>query len=63
MMFDQIKKPDFKDIKFPVKTTDIQKVGKKKRILSVLSFCDENKVKYPIYVSKNVAKKNILTYY
>ena len=32
MVFGQIKKPDFKDIKFPVKTTDIQKVEKKKKL-------------------------------
>ena len=63
MVFGQIKKPDFKDIKFPVKTTDIQKVEKKKNYISICFLCYENKVKYPIYVSKNVAKKNIFFYY
>ena len=37
----------FKDIKFTVKTRDIHKIEKKNSI-----FGYENKVKYPIYVSK-----------
>ena len=28
-----------------------------------ISFYDENKVKYAIYVSKNALKKNMLIYY
>ena len=42
---------DFKDIKFPLKTKNIYKIEKKNYIwISVFSY--ENKVKYPIYVSK-----------
>ena len=52
---------DFKDIKFAVKIKDIQQI-EKKNSLSISVFGYENKNKYPIYVSKNVMKKNILTY-
>ena len=42
---------DFKDIKFPVKTRNIHKIEKKTSIgISIFGY--ENKVKYPIYVSK-----------
>ena len=42
---------DFKDIKFPVKTRNIHKIEKKNSIgISIFGY--ENKVKYPIYVSK-----------
>ena len=43
------KRLDFKDIKFPVEIRDI--------------FGYENKVKYSIYVSKNVVKTNMLIHY
>ena len=43
MVFGQIKKPDFKDIKFPVKTTDIQKVEKKKIISAFVFFVMKTK--------------------
>ena len=49
------KRLNFKDIKFPVKTRDIDKIEKKNSIgISVSGY--ENKVKYPIYVSKKCCK-------
>ena len=48
---DFAKKPDFKDIKFPVKIRDIHKIEKKNSI-SISVFGYENKEKHPIYVSK-----------
>ena len=48
---DFTKRLDFKDTKFPVKTRDIHKIGKKNSI-SISVFGYENKVKHPIYVSK-----------
>ena len=59
---DFTKKPDFKDIKLPVKIRDIQKIEKKNSI-GISVFGNENKEKHPIYVLKNVAKKNMLIYY
>ena len=48
---DFAKRLGFKDIKFPVKIRDIHKIEKKNSIgISVFGY--ENKVKYPIYVSK-----------
>ena len=47
-------------IKFLVKIKDIQKVKKRKNSISISVFGYENKKKYPIYVSKNVLKKNML---
>ena len=45
------KRPDFKDIKFPVKVKDNHKIEKMNSIgISVFGY--ENKEKYPIYVSK-----------
>ena len=44
---------DFKDIKFPVKTRDIHELEKKNSI-GINGFGYENKVKYPIYVSKKM---------
>ena len=49
---DFAKKPDFKDIKFPVKARDIHKIEKKRKSVGISVFGYENKVKYPIYVSK-----------
>ena len=42
---------DFKDIKFPVKVRDINKIEKKNSI-GISAFGYENKDKHPIYVSK-----------
>ena len=42
---------DFRDIKLPVKTRDILKIGKKNSV-SISVFDYENKVRYPIYASK-----------
>ena len=53
---------DFKDIKLPVKTGDIHKIGKENSV-SISVFGYENNVKYPIYASKNVVKENMLTHY
>ena len=50
------------DIKFPVKIRDIHKI-KKNNSIGIRAFGYENKEKRPIYVSKNVAKKNMLMYY
>ena len=59
---DFVKKPDFKDIKLPVKFRDIHKIETKNSIgISVFGY--ENKEKYPIFLSKNVAQKNMLTHY
>ena len=58
---DVAKRLDFKDIKFPVKTKDIHKIEKRNSI-STSSFGYENKEKHPIYVSKNVVKKNMWIY-
>ena len=35
----------------------------KKNFIGINVFSYENKEKHPIYVSKNIVKKNILTYY
>ena len=47
---DFAKKGDFKDIEFPVKIRDIQKIKKK----SIGIFGYENKEKHPIYVSEKL---------
>ena len=56
---------DFKDIKLPVKVRDIRKIEKKKKkipiAISVFGF--GNKEKYPVYVLKNLFKKNMFIYY
>ena len=54
-------KLDSEDIKFPIKIEDIHKIEKKLSTLVFLGY--ENKVKYPIYVSKYDLKKNTLIYY
>ena len=65
---DFAKKFDSKDINFPVKIRDIHKIEEKKtqkkRIpLALVFLANENKEKHPIYVSKNVVKKNMLICY
>ena len=40
-------------LKFPVKTRDIHKIEKKNSII-ISGFAYENKVKYPIYLSKKL---------
>ena len=56
------KRLHFKDIKFSGKFTDTHKVEKKNSIrISVFGY--ENKVKYAIYVSKNVMMVKMLIYY
>ena len=52
---------NFADVKLPLKTKDIQKVEKKNSI-NISFFGYENKEKDPIYLSKNVLKKNMLIY-
>ena len=53
---DFAKKPDFKDMKFPVKIRDIHKIGKKNSIgISVFGYI--NKEKYAIYVSKKCCEE------
>ena len=44
-------RPDFKDIKCPVKISDIHKIEKKNSI-SISVFGYDNKGKHPIYASK-----------
>ena len=52
---------NFKNIKFQVKIRNIHEIEKKNCIdISVFSY--ENKQKYPICVSKNGLKKNVLIY-
>ena len=53
---------DFKDIRFPSKISKIHKI-EKKNCLGISVFGYENKEKHPIYVSKNVVKKNMFIYY
>ena len=56
------KRPDFMGISFPVKIRDVHQIEKMNSVdISVFGY--ENKEKHPIYVSKNVAKKNMLSYY
>ena len=53
---------DLKDIKFPEKAIETFTKLKKKYSIGISVFGYENKVKYPIYVSKNVVKINMLIY-
>ena len=50
------KGPNFEDMKFPFKVRDIHEVKKKKNSIGISIFGYENKVNYPIYVSKNCCK-------
>ena len=59
---DFAKKLDFKNIKFSVKIRDVHKI-ENKNSTDISAFGYENKEKHPIYVSKYVVKKNMLTYY
>ena len=54
---------DFKDIDFPMKIREIQKI-EKKNSFNISVFGYENKEKYQDYVSElsHVVKKNILIY-
>ena len=55
---DFAKRLDFKDMKFPVKIRGIHKIEKKKKkSIGIIVFGFENKVKYPIYVSKNFCEE------
>ena len=54
---DFAKKLDFEDIKFPIKISDIYKIGKKKNSIGISVFGYENKEKYPIYVSKKCCEE------
>ena len=47
----------FKDMQFPVKVRDIQKIEKKNSI-DLIVFGYENKEKHPIYVLEKCCKKN-----
>ena len=62
---DFAEKLDFKGIKFPVTIRDMHKIEKKKKknSISISVFGYENKEKHPIYVLKNVVKKNMLIYF
>ena len=53
---------DFKDVKFPVKVRNIRKI-EKKNFIDISVFGSRNKKKYPIYVSKNVVKINMIIFY
>ena len=54
------KKPDLKDIRFPVKIRNIHKIEKKNSIdISVLGM----KIKKKSMYQKNVVKKNMFIYY
>ena len=59
---DFIKTLNSKDINFPVKIRDIHKTENMNSV-RIRVFRYENKEKYPTYFLKNVAKKNMLTYY
>ena len=51
-----MKKLDFKNIKFPVRIRDINKI-EKKNSTSISAFGYENKGKHPIYVSKKCCEE------
>ena len=54
----------FNKIKFSVKIRNIHQIEKKqKNSINISVFGYEHKVKYPIYVSKNVVKIHLLIYY
>ena len=48
--------------KFPVKIRDIHKIEKKNSINNSI-FGDQQKVKYPTYMSKNIVKINMLIFF
>ena len=52
------KKIDFKDKKFPVKIRDIYKI-EEKHFINISLFGNENKEKFPIYVSKTTFKRHV----
>ena len=61
---DFAKKLDFKEIKFPVKIRDIHKIKNNNSIgISIFSYENKEKKSNPCIEEKNVAKKEILTYY
>ena len=53
------REPDLNDIKFPVKIRDIHKI-EKKNCIGIGAFGYENKVKYPIYVSRNTFNRPVI---
>ena len=53
---------DFKDINFSVKVRDIHKIERKNPI-GINLFGYKDKKKYPVYVSKNDARINMLINY
>ena len=55
---DFAKRLDFKDIKFPGKTRDVHEI-EKNNCIGISVFGYENKVKYPIYVSKKCENKHV----
>ena len=59
---DFAKKLYFKDVKFPVKVRDINKIEKKNSI-GITVFGYENKENTQCTYQKNVVKKNMLIYY
>ena len=59
---DSAKKLDFKDLKFPVKISDIYKIEKKIPSALVILTMKIRKNIQSMYL-KNLAKKNVLTYY
>ena len=48
--------------KFPVKIRDIHKIEKKNSI-NISIFGDQQKVKYPTYMSKTIVKINMLIFF
>ena len=54
---------DFEVTKRPVKIKDIHKVEKRTLWAFVFWLRKKNKLKYPIYMSKNALKTNTLIYY
>ena len=54
---DFAKRLDLKDIKFPVKISEIHKIEKKKNSIGISVFGSENKEKHQIYVSKQCCEE------
>ena len=59
---DFTKRLDYKDIKFPVKIRDTDKIEKRDSV-RIRAFAKENKEKHAIYASEPFFQKNMLIYY
>ena len=53
---------EFKDLNFPIKIRDNQKI-EKKYCINIGVFGYERKPQYPVHVSKKILSKDMLVYY